>query len=100
MTALEGIIESNQQEGPPAEAVVEVEGAERLIVTDRSHHRLVEVDPAEGCRFVMDLGVEGGGLGEYNGPRSIALLRLGAEGTRPVLAVVENENDRIQLLRW
>ena len=81
---LDAIIEANKQNGPLAEPEEEIEGAERLVVTDRSQHRLVEVDPAGGCQFVSAVGEEGAGIGECNGPRSVALLRLGAEGMRPV----------------
>ena len=112
---------------------------ERLIVTDRNHHRLVEVAMSthmdEHCELtaVATVGAEGASLGEFRGPRSVALLLSSpspsqqgvtvsgqetddpeasasstAHGTEDarggassaVLAVVENENNRIQLLRW
>ena len=104
-SALSAIVEANTQTTPAAAPEVAPADAERLLVTDRNHHRLVEVDPADACKFVRAVGRQGAGLGEYRGPRSIALLQLGSEKRhgglgRPLLAVVENENDRIQLLRW
>lgn len=103
--ALSAIVEANKQNDPTVAPEMVENGSERLLVTDRNHHQLVEMDPAANCKFVRAVGSEGTGLGEFNGPRSIALLHLGTEKchgglARPILAVVENENDRIQLLRW
>eukprot|EP01043_Picozoa_sp_COSAG02_P005521 COSAG02_NODE_150_length_33596_cov_61.953966_17_plen_375_part_00 len=83
-SALSAIVEANKHNDPAVETEIVKDGAESLLVTDRNHHQLVEMDPALNCKFVRAVGSEGAGLGEFNGPRSIALLHL---GTRKIMVV-------------
>ena len=74
---------------------------EVLAVTDRNHHRIGLLDPRTQA-WVAWHGEEGQGLGQFGGPRGIARVGVGlsAGNETPVaeLAVVENDNGRIQIV--
>jgi hypothetical protein len=80
-------------------AVATVNGQLRAYATAKDGHRLEVLDATNG-RFLRQLGHEGSGPGGMLRPNGVAAINLnvGSEKTRPLIAVVERDHPRVQLI--
>lgn len=69
---------------------------DRLFVSDPARHRVEAFDLAQDGALAFGFGARGLGAAEFNGPRGLAIVRVGEDAT-PRLVVIDHGNHRGQI---